>query len=120
MPGWKIAGFTILGVIGLPIGAELLIDGSISVARAFGVTEAVIGLTLVAIGTSLPELATTIMAARFRPGVGRGVPCRVRCVSSGSRDLSRIDGRHRVSADRSQTGSGERCRPGPWSRGRPR
>ena len=53
----------ILGLIGLPFGADLLVDGAVSIARTFGVRETVIGLTLVALGTSLPELATTTMAA---------------------------------------------------------
>ena len=65
--GWpKIAIFLLLGLIGLPLGAELLVDSSVSLARTFGVSETVIGLTLVAIGTSLPELATTVMAAYRR------------------------------------------------------
>lgn len=51
------------GLVGLPIGAQLLIDGARAVALEYGVSEAAIGLTLVAVGTSLPELATTIMAA---------------------------------------------------------
>ena len=51
------------GLIGLALGAHLLVEGAISVARAWGVSEAVIGLTMVAIGTSLPELATVIAAA---------------------------------------------------------
>jgi len=63
MPGRKIALFLVLGLIGLPLGANLLVDGASNIARAFGVTETVIGLTLVALGTSLPELATTVMAA---------------------------------------------------------
>ncbi|MEL6644492.1 MAG: calcium/sodium antiporter [Pseudomonadota bacterium] len=63
MPWWKIIVFLVLGLIGLPLGADLLVDSSVSIARTFGVTETVIGLTLVAIGTSLPELATTVMAA---------------------------------------------------------
>lgn len=63
MPGWKIAGFLVAGLIGLPIGASLLVDASVNIARAFGVSETVIGLTLVAVGTSLPELATSIVAA---------------------------------------------------------
>lgn len=66
MPWWKIGLFTILGLIGLPLGADLLIDSSIALARDFGVSETVIGLTLIAIGTSLPELATTVMAAYRR------------------------------------------------------
>ncbi|WP_199257920.1 calcium/sodium antiporter [Paracoccus binzhouensis] len=51
------------GIALLVIGADLLVDGSISIARAFGVPDAVIGLSLVAVGTSLPELATAIVAA---------------------------------------------------------
>jgi cation:H+ antiporter len=63
LPWWKIIGFLIIGLIGLPLGAELLVTASTNIARAYGVSETVIGLTLVAIGTSLPELATTVMAA---------------------------------------------------------
>ena len=66
LSGWRIAIFMILGLIGLPVGADLLVDSAISIAREFGVSETVIGLTLVAIGTSLPELATTVMAALRR------------------------------------------------------
>lgn len=66
MPWWKILLFVALGLIGLPIGADLLVDGSINLARHFGISETIIGLTLVAIGTSLPELATTVMAAMRR------------------------------------------------------
>ncbi len=63
MPWWKIITFLMLGLIGLPLGADLLVDASTNIARAYGVSETVIGLTLVALGTSLPELATTVMAA---------------------------------------------------------
>lgn len=62
MPWWKILVFLALGLVGLPLGADLLIDGASSIARRYGVSESVIGLTLVAVGTSLPELATTVMA----------------------------------------------------------
>jgi cation:H+ antiporter len=62
-PGIRIGVYILGGVIGLPIGAHLLIVGAQSVAVEFGISEAAIGLTLVAIGTSLPELATTVMAA---------------------------------------------------------
>jgi cation:H+ antiporter len=62
-PTWKVVGLIGAGVIGLPLGAHFLIDGARNIALSFGVSEAVIGLTLVAIGTSLPELATTVMAA---------------------------------------------------------
>ena len=56
----------IVGLIGLPAGAHLLVDGARGIALAAGVSEAAIGLTLVAVGTSLPELATTVMAAMRR------------------------------------------------------
>ncbi len=51
------------GIIGLVLGSELLVRGAVQIARAAGVSETVIGLTLVAFGTSLPELATSITAA---------------------------------------------------------
>ncbi len=63
LAGWKIAVFVILGLIGLPLGADLFVDSAVEIAEMFGVSDAVIGLTLVALGTSLPELATTVMAA---------------------------------------------------------
>jgi cation:H+ antiporter len=66
MRWWRIVFYLALGIIGLPLGANLLVDSSIVIARAYGVEETVIGLTLVAIGTSLPELATTVMAALRR------------------------------------------------------
>ncbi|SFA98620.1 cation:H+ antiporter [Poseidonocella pacifica] len=55
--------YLVLGLVGLPIGADLLVDSAVHIARVFGISETVIGLTLVAIGTSLPELATSVMAA---------------------------------------------------------
>ncbi len=66
MPWWRIGLYLLLGLIGLPLGADLLVENSVIIARTFGVSETVIGLTLVAIGTSLPELATTVMAALRR------------------------------------------------------
>jgi cation:H+ antiporter len=63
MPWWRIALYVALGLAGLPLGADLLVDSSVAIASAYGVSETVIGLTLVAVGTSLPELATTVMAA---------------------------------------------------------
>lgn len=63
MPWAKISLFLGLGLIGLPVGANFLVDGATSIARVFGISEAVIGLTLVAVGTSLPELATSVTAA---------------------------------------------------------
>ncbi|MEO1746882.1 MAG: sodium:calcium antiporter, partial [Pseudomonadota bacterium] len=58
-----ITVFLIGGIIGLPIAAQMTVTGATFIATAFGVSEAVIGLTIVAIGTSLPELATSFMAA---------------------------------------------------------
>ncbi|MDZ4094128.1 MAG: calcium/sodium antiporter [Paracoccaceae bacterium] len=63
MPWWKIGAFLAGGLVGLPVGADFLVEGSINIARVLGISETVIGLTLVAIGTSLPELATSIAAA---------------------------------------------------------
>lgn len=57
-----IAFKIITGIVGLPLGARLVVDGGIEIAEAFGVSDAVIGLSLIAIGTSLPELATSVMA----------------------------------------------------------
>ncbi|MDX5402348.1 MAG: calcium/sodium antiporter [Rhodobacterales bacterium] len=63
MPWWKIIVFLVLGLAGLPLGADILVDSATEIARTFGISETVIGLTLVAVGTSMPELATTVMAA---------------------------------------------------------
>lgn len=63
MRWWRILLFLAFGLIGLPIGADILVDNATGIARTFGLSETVIGLTLVAVGTSLPELATTAMAA---------------------------------------------------------
>ena len=53
----------LVSIIGLIIGSKFLIDGSVQIAQQFGVSERVIGLSLLAIGTSLPELSTAIMAS---------------------------------------------------------
>ncbi len=64
-----IAGLLLaVGITGILIGAELLVRGGTGIARHFGISEAVIGLTLVAVGTSLPELATAIVASRRNHG----------------------------------------------------
>ena len=65
--------FLVLGLAGVLIGAKFLVDAAIDLARFVGVSEAVIGLTLVAVGTSLPELVTSVMAAlRKQPDVALG------------------------------------------------
>ena len=66
LPLWRILLFLALGLIGLPLGADLRVDNATIIAKTYGVSDTVIGLTLVAIGTSLPELATTTMAALRR------------------------------------------------------
>lgn len=64
----KIITFIVGGLIGLPLGAWLTVNGASNIARMFGATETAIGLTVVAIGTSLPELVTTVAAARRGSG----------------------------------------------------
>ncbi|MCQ0971324.1 calcium/sodium antiporter [Paracoccus sp. TK19116] len=59
-----IAVWLAMGLVALPLGAQLLVTGAADIARLFGVSEAVIGLTLVAVGTSLPELAASLASAR--------------------------------------------------------
>ena len=55
--------WVIAGLVALMVGARLLVDGAVSIARGYGISEAFIGLTIVAVGTSLPELATSLIAA---------------------------------------------------------
>lgn len=57
------AGFTIAGLIAVMVGANYLVESATIISRHLGVSEAMIGLSIVAIGTSLPELATTVAAA---------------------------------------------------------
>ena len=56
-------GFLILGLIALALGSNFLVEGSVDLARIWGLSEALIGLTIVSIGTGTPELATALMAA---------------------------------------------------------
>ena len=62
-PVWKQAAFVVVGLAGLVLGSDLFVGGATGIAEAAGVSDAVIGLTVVALGTSLPELATSIVAA---------------------------------------------------------
>lgn len=64
MPVWRAVAFFVLGLACLIVGSNLFVDGATIVASLLGVSEAVIGLTVVAGGTSLPELATSVVAAR--------------------------------------------------------
>lgn len=63
-PVWLSAVMTLAGIIGVIVGAKFLVSGGSDAARLFGVSETVIGISIVAIGTSLPELVTSVMAAR--------------------------------------------------------
>jgi len=65
-PVWRPAVLALAGLLGTIAGAQLLVSGASGLARALGVSEAVVGLTVVAIGTSLPELVTAVAAARRR------------------------------------------------------
>jgi cation:H+ antiporter len=63
--GWLLhLGLFAGGLLALVYGAEWLVDGSVSIAKSFGMSEALVGMTIVAVGTSLPELATSALAAR--------------------------------------------------------
>ncbi len=64
MPVWKSLLILVVGLAGIVIGGDLSVEGAKEIARAFGLSEALIGLTIVAFGTSLPELVTSIVAAR--------------------------------------------------------
>jgi cation:H+ antiporter len=67
------SGFVVLGIAGLTGGGHLLVSSAVKIATRLGASEALIGLTLVAVGTSLPELATTAVAAiRRQSGIALG------------------------------------------------
>ena len=66
IPGLAVA--TLIGLAVLVVGARLLVGAAVDIARAFGLSEALIGLTIVAVGTSLPELAASVVAAAKREG----------------------------------------------------
>ena len=60
---WAGIGLFVVGLTATIFGARFLVDGAVDLARGFGISETVIGLTIVAVGTSLPELVTSVMAA---------------------------------------------------------
>ena len=73
IPMWKSILFILLGLGALIGGGQLFVNGASGIARTLGVSESVIGLTLVAGGTSLPELATSVSAAlKKNPGIAIG------------------------------------------------
>ncbi len=64
MPMWQALGWTAVGLLLLLVSSRLLVWGAVEIAHAFGVSDLIIGLTIVAIGTSLPELAASVVSAR--------------------------------------------------------
>jgi len=60
---WKDVSLLMLGLVALALGSNYLVSGAVSLARIFELSEALIGLTIVSIGTGTPELATALMAA---------------------------------------------------------
>ena len=62
-PIWQLAVISILGIVFIVLGSNVTVDAATSIAKFFGMSERFIGLTIVALGTSLPELVTSIMAA---------------------------------------------------------
>lgn len=63
MKVWKAVLLIIVGLVGLVVGGEMIVKSAVKIATDLGVSEAIIGLTIVALGTSLPELATSVVAA---------------------------------------------------------
>ncbi len=62
-PLWRLWGMVLIGLVGLFLGGKLVVDNAVLIAEQMGVSEKVIGLTIVAAGTSLPELVTSVVAA---------------------------------------------------------
>lgn len=73
LPMWKSLIMIPLGIGGLALGGKWIVDGAIDIAELFGMSQALISLTIVAVGTSLPELATCVVAAfKKNPGILMG------------------------------------------------
>lgn len=73
LPMWRACLYVVIGLAALIWGGDRFVDGASGIAAAWGVSEAVIGLTIVAAGTSLPELATSIVAAvKGKPALAVG------------------------------------------------
>ncbi len=64
LPVWKSILFIVLGAVMIKFGGDWVVDGATAIASAIGVSDTIIGLTICAVGTSLPELVTSIVAAR--------------------------------------------------------
>lgn len=63
-PVWQLLLFTVIGLVMIVFGSDFAVDGATGIAQRLGMSERMIGLTVVALGTSLPELFTSVMAAR--------------------------------------------------------
>ena len=73
MPLWRSLLMLVIGIGVLGLGADWFVEGAVGLAATFGVSDRVIGLTVVAVGTSLPELVTSLMAAlRKQPDISLG------------------------------------------------
>ncbi|MEM8635160.1 MAG: calcium/sodium antiporter [Pseudomonadota bacterium] len=59
----RAVGFTLIGIVGLPLGAQLIVEGGVEIAQFYGVPQELIGLTLLAVGTSLPEIGAGVASA---------------------------------------------------------
>lgn len=63
-PVWLLILMTLLGLVGIVLGSNFTVDGATVIAKTFGMSDRLIGLTIVALGTSLPELVTSIVAGK--------------------------------------------------------
>ncbi len=73
LPVWRSIAYIVIGLGGLFLGGQMLVKGAVGVAMRIGMSESMVGLTIVAVGTSLPELATSIVAAiKKKPDIAVG------------------------------------------------
>lgn len=64
LPAWRCIVYIVGGIIAIAAGGKMVVEGASDIARSFGMSDNLIGMTIVALGTSLPELVTSIVAAR--------------------------------------------------------
>ena len=62
-PAWRMVMLILIGLVGLPLGSQMLVDGGISLGDELGASETIVGLTILAVGSSLPELGASVAAA---------------------------------------------------------
>ena len=75
MPVWKCVIFIVGGMAAIKFGGDFVVDGAVDIAKAFGISDTLIGLTIVAFGTSLPELATSCSCSAQERSRYRGGQC---------------------------------------------